>query len=258
MKHYFVLFFFLFFAKSYSQKSYTYKAVYELTYKQDSLGKDLKSQLVLLINNNKESLFQDYKKFKNDSIAINLGEGKGVGAFISEVITTNHAQQKIYINRSFDNAPIYYTEPIPNRWTMKNTESSVNGIKCKEASLQAYGRNWTACYAEDYPFQSGPYFFAGLPGLIVRVEDDQQFYQFRLQSFKKESNVIEAFASGLEVKKIKFYEMIYNQDFSGNIFNTFKMEDAAAQDRMRKLYMENIKKKNTYPIDRSMRYLFNK
>lgn len=250
--------FFFFFSRYYSQKVYNYKGVYELTYKQDSIGKDHIAKLVLLINDDKESFFQDYKKFKNDSIVKNLGVGIGIGAFISEVVSINNFKQKIYINRNFDNTNVHYTEPIPNQWKLKNTESSVNGIKCKEATLKAYGRNWIACYAEDYPFQSGPYFFAGLPGLIVRIEDDQKFYQFSLQSFKKENNIIEERSNGLEVGKVKFYEMVYNQDFSGNIFNKFKMEDIGEQERMRKQYMERIKERNTYPIDKSMRYLFNK
>ena len=257
MKNVFFLFFFLLSLKNYSQKIYTNKAIYELTYKTDSTGNYKKSQLVLLINDNKESFFQDYKRFKNDSVKNSEGI-VGLSAFIGEMISINNSKQNIQISRNFENTNVYYIESIPNRWQIKNTESYVNGLKCREATLKTYGRNWTACYSEDYPFSFGPYLFAGLPGLILSVEDDQKFYQFKLQSLKKENNTTDNFTNGLEVSKIKFYEMIYDADFSGNFFNKFRMSDSNEQERLKKKYIETKKRQNTYPIDKSMRYLFDK
>lgn len=52
--------------------------------------------------------------------------------------------------------------------------------------------------------------------------------------------------------------MIYDADFSGNFFNKFRMSDSNEQERLKKKYIETKKRQNTYPIDKSMRYLFDK
>ena len=255
-----ILFFFCFFSflKFYSQKIYTNKAIYELIYKTDSTEDYKKSQMVLFLNDNKESFFQDYKRFRNDSLKSSQTVTVGVSAFIGETVSVNNIDQKIIISRKFDNTNLYYVELIPNQWSIKNRESTINGVKCREATLKAYGRNWKACYSEDYPFQFGPYLFAGLPGLILSVEDDQRFYQFKLQSLKKENSIIKENNKGIEVPKEKFYQMVYDVDFSGSFFNNFRMSDSNEQERLKKKYIDAKKRQNTYPIDKSMRYLFDK
>lgn len=256
MKRTIYLIFLTLFLNIYAQQQFNYKAVYELTYKTDSVGVYHNSEVVLLMKNNDNSYFRDYKRFKNDSIQST--EIRGVGAFINEIVTTNNQTKKINIHRNFENTDVFYTESIPMAWTLKNEESSINGIKCRKATLQTYGRNWNACYSEDYPFQFGPYFFAGLPGLILSVEDDQKFYQFKLMSFKKEDNTIRELAKAKELYKVKFYQMVYEQDFTGKFFNNFRMVNPTEQEQFRKKYLEAMKRKNTFPIDKSMRYLFNK
>ena len=52
--------------------------------------------------------------------------------------------------------------------------------------------------------------------------------------------------------------MVYEQDFTGKIFNNFRMANPAEHEQFRKKYLEAMKRKNTLPIDKSMRYLFNK
>ena len=256
MKRTIYLIFLTLFLNLYAQQQFNYKAVYELIYKTDSAGMYLNSDLVLLMKNNENGYFRDYDRFKNDSIKST--EIRSVGAFINEIVTTNNQTKKIKIHRPFDNMNVFYSESIPTVWKLLGTESSINGIKCREATLQAYGRNWNACYSEDYPFQFGPYFFAGLPGLILSVEDDQKFYQFKLMSFKKEDNSIAESAKVKELPKVKFYQMVYEQDFAGKFFNNFRMANPTEHEQFRKKYLEVMKRKNTFPIDKSMRYLFNK
>ncbi|MCC2589481.1 GLPGLI family protein [Chryseobacterium sp. MFBS3-17] len=239
-----------------SQKDYTYKAVYELTYKADSTAGYQNTRLVLLMNDNQDSYFQDYETYKRDSV--NSSQLTGTGAFIKDVVITDYSDRKIHISQTFENTKVYYTETIPQKWQIKPTEKLIGTIQCKEATLDAYGRKWNACFAEDYPFQFGPYFFAGLPGLIVSVEDEQKFYQFKLVSFRKENHTVAVSGKGIEVPKEKYYQMIYDADFSGNFFNKFKMQDADEQERLKRKFIEGKKKLNTFPVDQSMRYVFEK
>lgn len=94
--------------------------------------------------------------------------------------------------------------------------------------------------------------------MILSVEDDQKYYQFKLSSIKKENNVVADTPKAKEVSKIKFYELVYEADFSGKFFNNFRMETPEQHEEFRKKYLEAVKRKNTVPIDKSMRYLFNK
>ena len=51
-----------------AQNTYNYKAIYELSYVKDSSSvKESKELLVLLLKDNQESFFQNYRQFKIDS-----------------------------------------------------------------------------------------------------------------------------------------------------------------------------------------------
>ena len=47
-----------------------------------------------------------------------------------------------------------------------------------------YGRKWTAWFTTEIPIQDGPYKFRGLPGLIVKIEDETKSHCFALNGIK--------------------------------------------------------------------------
>ncbi|MFZ1558862.1 MAG: GLPGLI family protein, partial [Saprospiraceae bacterium] len=47
-----------------------------------------------------------------------------------------------------------------------------------KATTKYGGRKYLAWFTPEIPVMDGPYVFAGLPGLIVRIKDDQDFYIF--------------------------------------------------------------------------------
>lgn len=62
------------------------------------------------------------------------------------------------------------------------------------------GRNWTAWFAKDIPIFEGPYYFHGLPGLIISIEDRDKNFNFRLTSIKKtDKNMLYRLDSGTEI-----------------------------------------------------------
>ncbi|MDQ8051522.1 MAG: GLPGLI family protein [Pedobacter sp.] len=64
-------------------------------------------------------------------------------------------------------------------WKLSKDTASFSGVKCKKATAHFKGRNWIAWYAEDLPFQSGPWKLNGLPGLIIEAYDEKKEVQFQ-------------------------------------------------------------------------------
>lgn len=75
-------------------------------------------------------------------------------------------------------------------WKITKDTASFAGIHCKKATANFKGRKWTAWYAPEMPFASGPWKLNGLPGLIIEAYDDKKEVQFQiaaLDNLKKEN-----------------------------------------------------------------------
>jgi GLPGLI family protein len=72
-----------------------------------------------------------------------------------------------------------YTENIPVQdWTLEDDTLTVVGYSCQKAVCQFRGRDYTAWFASDIPINNGPWKFGGLPGLILKIYDDDKLYVF--------------------------------------------------------------------------------
>jgi GLPGLI family protein len=77
-------------------------------------------------------------------------------------------------------------EDIPvQEWVLHDDTLSVVGYICQKATCHFRGRNYTAWFAADIPVSNGPWKFGGLPGLILKVSDDDKFWIFECTSVKK-------------------------------------------------------------------------
>lgn len=71
-------------------------------------------------------------------------------------------------------------EPVENiNWKISGDTSSFSGVHCQKATADFKGRHWTAWFAGELPFQSGPWKLNGLPGLIIEAYDDKKEVQFQ-------------------------------------------------------------------------------
>ncbi|PWW19393.1 MULTISPECIES: GLPGLI family protein [unclassified Chryseobacterium] len=73
-----------------------------------------------------------------------------------------------------------YKEPIINNWKLINESKVIKSFNCKKAELNYKGRNWIAWYSTDIPLSYGPYKFTGLPGLIIKISDQNGDYDYEL------------------------------------------------------------------------------
>lgn len=90
---------------------------------------------------------------------------------------------KVFIDR------YVYEEPFPEiQWELGNETQEICGYKCNKATGRFRGRNWTAWYSEKIPLNNGPWKFGNLPGLILKIEDDDHEHIFEAISIRNSDN----------------------------------------------------------------------
>jgi len=180
--------------------SQTTRFVYETSVNPDSINLvtvktektflDVKENRSLFISENKlirDSLFASFKpeekinnkKEKKESTKQEAKKGTEP-TFFDYYITKNISEQKVYYHDRVANRQIYYQEDRPLKWTISDISESQNGYPSQKATVNFGGRTWTAWFTKDIAVSDGPYKFSGLPGLIVKLEDDKGDYKFDL------------------------------------------------------------------------------
>lgn len=71
-----------------------------------------------------------------------------------------------------------YHETLDFDWTLHDDTKQIKGYDCKKATVNYGGRFWTAWYTTEIPLNAGPYKFKGLPGLIMKITDSTNSYDF--------------------------------------------------------------------------------
>ena len=103
--------------------------------------------------------------------------------------TYNGTSEQIYKNRKNGNIILLNTagaisnerykgvDPVGTlNWTIEPDTAVFFNYSCQKASLRFRGRNYEAWFTPQIPINDGPWKFFGLPGLILKVKDtDEQF-----------------------------------------------------------------------------------
>ena len=71
-----------------------------------------------------------------------------------------------------------YSETLDFDWKLEEGSMKIKGYTCKKAKVNYGGRTWTAWYTTEIPLNAGPYKFKGLPGLIMKITDSTNSYDF--------------------------------------------------------------------------------
>jgi len=79
-------------------------------------------------------------------------------------------------------------------WTLADETTTVLGHKCQKATCHWRGRDFVAWFAPDIPIRRGPWLFGGLPGLILKVYDQDRLYTFEAVSIKRGREPITRFS----------------------------------------------------------------
>ena len=119
------------------------------------------------------------------SININFSGMGGGGAY--EIYKFNNG--KIRFQQKFLRDTYGYEEDLTTlNWTVTENTEKYGQYNCQLAKVNYGGRNWNALFTTDIPVNNGPYKFAGLPGLIVKMWDDKNQCVFELAEIKNISD----------------------------------------------------------------------
>lgn len=262
----------------------TNRFVYQVTMKPDAENKtDSKTENAYLDIAQDKSVFYSENRIKRDSImqkafqggggrgSINRDQMEGLRTNINYTVEKDKANQKTYFKDRIGRDIYSYEEDRPLNWKISSETRKIGEYKVQKAETDFGGRKWTAWFTTDLPYQDGPYKFGGLPGLIVKVEDDKGDYSFDLMKNYKiaELPTLNQFGNTLKVKRSDFVKQqqkfktdpmsFMTQQGSGGMATTIRMGGGRGpgggnQDpaEMRKRMEERVKedaKKNSNPIE---------
>ncbi|PTT02364.1 hypothetical protein DBR11_04905 [Pedobacter sp. HMWF019] len=74
----------------------------------------------------------------------------------------------------------YTDEPGKLDWKISEQTDTVLSYTCQKATLHFRGRDYIAWFSTDIPVSDGPWKFNGLPGLILKIEDTEGLFTFKL------------------------------------------------------------------------------
>lgn len=202
------------------------KITYTVTYLGDSSDTDTKrsEEMVLLVNDN-HSLFESRNSNISDSLKFISSDGKqgnitrNTYSYFVYKIFKDYEKNRI---TTFDttlpsrNEPgskgFQYREGINNiNWELAEQTDTIGDMVCQIAYTNFGNRNWKAYFNPEIPISDGPYKFSGLPGLIVRIVDEKEHWDFTLSSIESGQSSSQPFFATLEpvsdypdIKKEKF------------------------------------------------------
>lgn len=103
-------------------------------------------------------------------------------------IFQNNPKNKITENGIVGVTYYTYNEPSANlKWTLHSDTLTVLKTLCNKATVEFGGRGWTAWYAPSIPASYGPWKLSGLPGLILRAEENSGMHSFEAVSIRNVS-----------------------------------------------------------------------
>ncbi len=258
--------------------------VYQVTMKPDAENKaEIKTENAYLDIAQDKSVFYSENRIKRDSImqkafqggggrgSINRDQMEGLRTNINYTVEKDKSNQKTYFKDRIGRDIYSYEEDRPLNWKMSSETRKIGEYKVQKAETDFGGRKWTAWFTTDLPYQDGPYKFGGLPGLIVKIEDDKGDYSFDLMKNYKiaELPALNQFGNTLKVKRSDFVKqqqkfktdpMSFMTQGSGGITAPMRIGGGRGSGEggnqnpadMRKRMEERVKeeaKKNSNPIE---------
>lgn len=188
---------FLFIATNlWAQTSGSYRFTYEFVFQKDTNDVHSKTKELYFLDVFKDhSSFVGANKLRMDKVMDSMGRvfesrfGSNGGMAVN-MMRTNAPSTGYVIYKFPDGTMEYqsaiggvlyaYNEDMNLDWDISDSTTTYSNYNCQIATTAYGGRKWKAWFTMDIPVQNGPYKFMGLPGLIVKIEDDKNQCLFEL------------------------------------------------------------------------------
>lgn len=190
--------------------------VYQVAMKPNAENKtEVKTENAYLDITKDKSQFYSENRIKRDSVIQAMFQSGGARGFnreqmeslqsnIDYSIEKDKATQKVVFKNRIGRDTYTYEEDRPINWKMLSETTKIGEYKVQKAEADFAGRKWTAWFTTDLPYQDGPYKFSGLPGLIVKIEDNKAEYSFDLMKNYKVAelpDLTNRFGNAMKVKR---------------------------------------------------------
>ncbi|QBO59567.1 GLPGLI family protein [Chryseobacterium salivictor] len=165
---------------------------YQYQFIPDSTSTENKvSQLMILNINKNQSEFYGLEKMKIDSTLLDRRiRGNNDPRYTQSEYITTYRILKYRNDKTIDHkltlgvSPYVLKDDREIKWKLESKFAEILGYKVQKATTTFGGRKWIAYFTRDIPFTDGPYKFRGLPGLILKVEDENYQHEFELIGVK--------------------------------------------------------------------------
>lgn len=179
--------------------SQTNRFFYNYKFVSDSTNKsEVKEAMMLLDIDKNGSVYMDNEKYVADStqnselqkqlklnsrnFSITTTEKPGI---INYKVTKQYPDFKTYLFTKVSTDSYKVEEDKKPEWKILPDKQKIGEYNTQKATTTYLGRQWTAWFTTDIPFQDGPHKFYGLPGLIVKIEDKTGTHSMTLAGNKK-------------------------------------------------------------------------
>ncbi|REC42149.1 GLPGLI family protein [Chryseobacterium sp. 5_R23647] len=170
-------------------KAQTHRFIYDVEYKKDSTQNVTTKENYHLDIESKIVKYYPRDFYIGDSLVTNnLPITDGSKFNTSHIITHKSGSTDYDYYDVLENVVLKLSSKNTQNWKLTNEKKKVKDLNMQKATTNWGGRNWTAWFTTDIPFQEGPYKFHGLPGLITELYDDKNNYKFELVKTQKIAN----------------------------------------------------------------------
>lgn len=157
------------------------------------------SERMALDVSDKGSVFYSYDVKVRDSIInadfekqISLGSTNivvgasfsGHGGRIRHRVLKKYPEFKTELIDSFGGNTYKVDDKRKLDWKMTSETQKIGDWNCQKATVSFAGREWEAWFTTEIPIPDGPYKFHGLPGLIVKISNEDQSHIYQLIGIK--------------------------------------------------------------------------
>lgn len=169
------------------------KVQYEMTYLQDTVSEDAKpgQETLMLEIGRQYSKCYSYNSYVSDSLLIaDAQAGASKETMLQHATAIGNSRISYQIFKHYPAGKVTTLDRLATtnflceekeempEWTLLPDTATILSYSCQKATCHFKGRNYTAWYTMEIPVSEGPWKLFGLPGLIIKAEDDKKHYTF--------------------------------------------------------------------------------